>query len=511
MKCEESLPLMNAWLDGEIADNDRAALESHLGQCGACQAASDELRLAHSDLSRAFHSERDAACGVAESVISTLGNHSRREADDANPEEGTSEEQSAVVSPLAEDAPSGVTSGPFPRGVDGTGPVDWRSLALAVAVGFLFALVLFPPSAHRPKPGPPANTAERESSQPESAQENETPEDNGFSRIATLVAATGDVQFDVGTGIWSDASQPQFQCPSDSRVRTSKGARAELVTADGAVIRMNGDTEVRLKSPREVELQKGQVFCRAPDDVSIEVYSCETPVAPASPKVSWSASGSGKGFLTTVSPEGGGQIVSTPSCSVSVRTETGRHQLKPGESARIINGQVDRAGLQDPLLAASWIHPLLTQKGHDDPELKERVDELLAQIGRNKMSMLYEREIRSLGEYCVLPLIRYVQSPISRQEPGRRGSAMAIVADLAPSIAIGELISLLEDESPEVRFQTARALLRLTGETLGRSPTDWQKPLPESRESVRIWKDWWQQNGHRFPGRLNSLQKTGRN
>ena len=511
MKCEDALPLINAWVDREIADEDRVALESHFGACEDCQAIADELRLADSDLTRAFESDRDAARDVASAVISSLpsllppagGEGGRR------PDEGGVEGEANAVSPESSSPSPALRAPSPPQGREGTvlareesRPVDWRSLAMAVVVGFLLALVIFPPSAHQ-NPGPPTETAGEEVERPKPGPDSESPRDNGFSRIATLVAATGDVQFASGTGSWRDASTPLIQCPSDGKVRTAKGARAELVTSDGAVIRMNGDTEVTLKSSREVELQKGQVFCRAPDDVGIEVFSCERPSSPSTQpptqKVSWAASGSGKGFLSSVSPEGAGQVVTPPGSTVSLKTESGRHELKSGQSATIINGQVQPGGLGDPLLAASWIHPLLIRKGHNDPELKERVDELLAQIGHNKMSMLYEREIRSLGEHCVLPLIRYVQSPISMKEPGRRGSAMSIVADLAPSLVIEDLISLLKDESPEVRYQAAGALFRLTGETLERSPDDWRKPLSECQETIETWSAWWQTNRGRFP------------
>ena len=511
MKCEDALPLINAWLDCEVAAEDQVALESHLGECGDCQAAADELRQADSDLTGAFKSERDAANDVAESVVAALpsllppaGREGGRRLDEGGVAELDDREESAP------DSSSPALRAPSPpQGGAGTEfrPVDWRSLAMAVVVGFLLALVIFPPSAHQ-KPGPPTETASGdeapdESARPKPAPKSESPPDNGFSRIATLVAATGNVEFDPGTGSWSTATTPAFHCPSDGKIRTARGARAELVTSDGAVIRMNGDTEVTLKSPREVELQKGQVFCRAPDDVSIEVYSCEIPAVPTTPKpkpkVSWKAFGKGKGFLSSVSPEGTGQVVTPPGSTVSLTTESDRHELKPGQSAMIVNGRVQPADLKNPLLAASWIHPLLTRKGHDNPELQDRVDELLAQIGRTKMSMLYEREIRSLGEHCVVPLIRYVQSPISKKEPGRRGSAMAIVADLAPSVVIEDLISLLKDESSEVRYQSARALFRLTGELLQRSPRDWRKPLPECQKSIQAWEVWWKENRGRFP------------
>lgn len=463
MNCESALPLINAMIDREIEDGDRIALDAHLSSCADCQAAADALRITDANLTRALQSGRDSARSIVDSVTSSL------ETDIATSQ--------AVTEVRA---------------------VDWRSLALALVAGFLLALVIFPPASHQQDSEQRRPVAQPDPSGPNPDPGRSSP--HTLARIATVVASTGDVEIYSDKGDWSAVPLTAFPCSPDSRVRTSKGSLAELVTTDGAIIQMNGETEVRLRSPREVELQKGQVFCRAPDDVSIEVFSCEAPSSAPDRTTAWSAAGSGSGFLTALSPEGNGEVVSSAGSSVDVKTTSGRHQLKPGESASIVNGKVDQAGpTQNALLAASWIHPLLAEKGHDHPELNQRVDELLARLGRNKMSMLYEREIRSLGEYCVLPLIRYVQSPISRKEPGRRGSAIAIVADLAPSIAIGELLPLLRDESPEVRYQTARALLRLTGETHGRSPAAWREPVARCQETIDAWAAWWLQKQSRYP------------
>ena len=482
MNCEVAHPLINAMVDGEINDAHRADLEEHLSSCAECRSVVDSLRLVDASLTQAFEPGRDAARQIADRVTAAL---------DANV---------ATVSQEVEDRPTVVRRG-----------VDWKTLILALVVGFMLALVIFPPRSQEPKMqrfGPIA-LPDRQKSDHDESSDGQTPNDTvqsleqplGDSRIATLVARTGDVQFDSASGGWCAAPLANFRCPSDSKVRTAKGARCELVTSDGAIIRMDGETEVTLRSPREVELEKGQLFCRSASDCVIRVFSCEPTVSPQSPgKTLWSAAGSGAGFLTAVTSDGTGQVMSAPGASVDVETASGSHQLKPGHNVSIVNGEVDVSlPGRDLVLATSWIHPLLAQKGRDDPELSHRIDELLARIGRSKMSMLYEREIRSLGEHCVLPLIRYVQSPISQKEPGRRASAMGIVADLAPTIVISELLPFLRDDSPEVRYQTARALYRLTSETQGRSPHEWREPVTSSDAVIQAWSTWWDQNQDRYP------------
>ena len=478
MNCEVAHPLINALVDGEINDADRVLVEEHLSSCAECQSVAESMRLVDASLTEAFAPERDAARQIADRVTAMV------------------EANVATVRPAVDDCSRAEAR-----------RVDWKSLVLALVVGFVLALAIFPPRSQHSTPesfGPIA-LPDKQNSDHEQSPGGQSPkgivQPMGDSRIATLVARTGEVEFDSASGGWCVAPLANFSCPTDSKVRTAKGASCELVTSDGAVIRMDGETEVRLRSPREVELQKGQVFCRSANDGTIEVFSCGPAASPqSSGKNLWSAAGSGSGFLTAISSDGAGQVMSAAGASVDVKTASGRHELKSGQNASIVNGEVDVSSPADDIvLATSWIHPLLTQKGHDDPELSHRVDELLARIGRSKMSMLYEREIRSLGEHCVLPLIRYVQSPISQIEPGRRASAMSIVADLAPTILISELLPLLRDESPEVRYQTAKALFRLTSETQGRSPDDWRNPVAPSDAAIEAWSTWWDRNRDRYP------------
>src|SRR5207302_4453386 len=143
--------------------------------------------------------------------------------------------------------------------------------------------------------------------------------------------------------------------------------------------------------------------------------------------------------------------------------------------------------------------PLLIRKGHADRELAERVDDLLARNGDSKQSELYEAEIRSLGEYAVLPLLRYVESPRSLSDGERRLVAMRIVSDLAPPWAIGDLIGLLMHSDADVRFLSAAALERLTNQTQGVPTETWRGNPPEWEPAAAAWQSWWSKNSGRYP------------
>jgi len=173
--------------------------------------------------------------------------------------------------------------------------------------------------------------------------------------------------------------------------------------------------------------------------------------------------------------------------------------VRPGEIARIHKGGVEKRKA-DVLLATNWVHRLLALKsGEDNPEVVKRLDDLLASIGEAKLGKLYEDEIKALGESCVRPLLSFLESVRSLQNPTLRRKAGAILADIAPAWAVKELIHLLADDDRAIRAAAARALERLTGETLGRSPDDWERESwQETRETYARWQAWWFENSARF-------------
>jgi hypothetical protein len=155
----------------------------------------------------------------------------------------------------------------------------------------------------------------------------------------------------------------------------------------------------------------------------------------------------------------------------------------------------------DPVVETRWVHDLLILKGGDDEELSQRIDRLWAQVGRAKLTHLYESEIRSLGGRSVTPLTCYIQSPQSQREHDRRVAAARLLADVAQVESIPELIALLSDEDGEVRYYAASALQRLTGQDFGRQPKDWQdNPWTDCQATASQWQAWWKTAKGRYPG-----------
>ena len=70
-RCEESVPLLGPWIDGELADEDRAWLEEHVRECPAC-ATRKRLLEATRDAVRESVTKRAASAdlsGLADRVL----------------------------------------------------------------------------------------------------------------------------------------------------------------------------------------------------------------------------------------------------------------------------------------------------------------------------------------------------------------------------------------------------------------------------------------------------------
>ena len=99
------------------------------------------------------------------------------------------------------------------------------------------------------------------------------------------------------------------------------------------------------------------------------------------------------------------------------------------------------------------------------------------------MSLLYEDELRRLGDAGVPPLLAYLVSTRATPNVTQRVVAARIVADVCESRWIVELIELLTDANADVRFHAAHGLERLTGRDQGAKPDTWKTASLASCES----------------------------
>jgi hypothetical protein len=463
MNCREFHTLYEQWIAGAADETAAHALEVHANKCEFCQAylnTQEFLSEQNDESLRTALAEPQAATRVAERVIDQL----------ANPQ---------LLAKL-HSKPANAWS-------------TWLVPLLTLVAGFLLAMFVLPRPEKKSDPVAPP-VAQPVAPQPPPP-------------VAHFVAATGPVEmFDDKQQNWVPIEQDKIKymlCPTDTRVRTTADVRCELKTGDGCVIRLNDQTEVTLRGSSSIELAQGQVWCRSPRETKLEVRV--TSIGGANEKQPkqeqpsmWSVGPSC--VMTGIQPAGKVQVVNSEG-EINLRTSAGEQRLDPGQVAEISNGEITTPARRvDPLLSTRWMQPLMVQRGPDDAELKQRVDAMLAQIGQSKIASLYEQEIRSLGEYGVLPLVRFIQSPLAEKDPARRSAAMSLTADLAPVWLIPDLIDLLGHTDPYVRRQAAATLYRLTALKMNLSPDDWRETPDEAQAAALVeWRNWWAAHREQYP------------
>jgi hypothetical protein len=431
MNCEAVWNLISAEMDGELQADDKPGLEAHLAECAACRSLTEGFQLQDADLRRAFVSRRRAALEVADNVSSELRAARKK-------------------------------------------TVGWKNLfglAAAACLGFGLATLLLPPKVAVPPEAPVVQIVA-----PPVAPAKVEP-------LAQLSRATGKIQMRLsGKDEWQ-AMETGAAIQPGTTVRTEPEALCELHTSDGSEVRLNEGAEVLFQTNRTLRLVRGQMWST--------VARAEAPFTVEVPEATVTALGTKFDLLckpaeTTLTVVEGATRVEGKGSNAIVRG---------GYSLKIKGGDLGKAGRSDVLFATNWVHKLLVLKGEENEELAGRVNELLAWIGEGKMKFLVEKEIRELGPSCAKPLLSYIQSGLSRDDRERREGAASILADLAPKPLVHDLILLLQDNDPKVRGSAAKALLRLTGETQGRTPAEWEsQPWESGVPAFEKWLTWSEKN-----------------
>ncbi|MEO2013037.1 MAG: hypothetical protein ABGZ53_01565 [Fuerstiella sp.] len=468
MNCDDAKELLAARIAIEIEDECHRKLAAHLVECADCRAT--ELAWQRDDrlLNRLSGEHRKSADRLARFVIGQLPVGNDSSIATVRPDTGRWEQR---------------------RG--------WLTLVPASAVGFLVAAIVFQSS---PNHGIVERTDDSPSSQPGPPSGMRRNSTVPKAPMASLVAMTGPIQFrPSGTADWTSVNnESAFRCDAATEIQTSESSQCEIMTDRGCTLRLNTNTKLTIESGQRVKIQEGQLWCRSESDALIEVVT-DTSNKPEVSDTSYMCRCDARGSCLVAVDDDAIQLHAAAG-KITLVTPDGDRPIAPGKGIRVTrDGVVLQEQVGNALLAAGWMDALLMRKRPDDPDLKLRVDALLARIGQSKASYLHERELRGLGEHCVLPLTRFVQSRISATTPPRRLMAMRVVADVSPSWNIQDLIKLLADNDPAIRVLAATALKRLTGESFGRSPQDW-RPMPEGIDPGRdLWSEWWIRNGHRYP------------
>jgi FecR protein/Putative zinc-finger len=450
MDCEQAVALLVADMDREMLPDDRARLLAHLTDCAACRDTADALRLQDTALRRGFAARRRAAAAVADRVIAQIRTAQVRR-----------------------------------RGVW----FPWTLTLASAAAGFLLAVLIFRPwTRTTPEQGVVWENSPKDS-KPMDLNPQVLP---GGVKLAYCCPSDGALEVCLPqSSTWQPMQVGQSFAPG-THLRTGPALRCELHTPDGSTVRLNAATEVIVTAPRQLDLVLGQVMARvAPARQGFKVRLGDATIT---------ALGTEFDILRQRTET----VLSVLEGETRLDIKDNSQVVKEGFAARIQNGRLQELRKLNPKVD-DWVRDFILLKGRNNPEVHSRVmrdlNDILAQLGAAKMAYADESEIRSLGDHCVMPLTRYLQSERSKAEPDRRKrhTAARILADLAQPWSVGELVDLLGDTDGEVRFQAARGLKRLTGAAFGELE-DWRnKSAPELKPRLEDWQNWWQKNKNRYP------------
>ena len=421
MNCETIPLLLNAAIDGELTADERDTLELHLSHCNACGERAAELRALDTLLGRTLGPQ--SADSVVDRVLSEISASGTP----------TSVDRSMICSPASDIAGSNSTGG---KGVRRSVAATRRSatvILMLVSTVVIVATVISGTSGTS-------------------------------TGIGEITMATGPIEvMRENAREWTYLNvAAHTRLPAHARIRTQGNSLCEIRTTADTLIRLNAETELVLHRSERVELVSGEMWCRAPDTTSLEIStkrSLQRPMremamtCPSSSETQWQALGDQETRCLAVSP-----------ASIEVKMEQPKFgcTVNPGDTLAIRQGDVPATGARADLFQAlSWQLPLLVLKSPDDLELRRLLTQLLARVGQSKMRSLYDEQIRSLGPAGTIPLLAYVRSAESSEQPELRHRAMQVIVELAPASSIAELEKLLDDPDPVVKRLSSMAMRRL--------------------------------------------------
>jgi hypothetical protein len=445
--CDEFQVLLNAALDGELESDDRAALDAHLVVCADCRETAAALHAQDAALRRGFSPLRRQADAVAQRVIAAH---------------------------LAAPSPPRRTVAVLRRAA---------VLAASAAAGFLLAFIVT------------GRRDGRESQDDGGGQANS----GHVSPVARLVAATGDVRTRQDDADQWTTVLPGQPLSAGCRISTPPDVRCEFEIPGAGVVRVNQGSELGIEPGGGVSLHAGQMYC-SPSGDGITVCAGDSQFVCRGGPVQ----------LTKEGQQPSVQVAAAAAAEVVVGGQPTR--LASREQVLVQGTTVAAAApLDDAVLETNWVAALLVGRGGED-DLTSRVHELCA--GLEKPAPVaeprYEQALRSLGYRCVEPLAEFVGSAESQGSPLRRVAAARILCDLAQPWQSPLLIELVDDADGQVRFAACSALRRLSGETIGLSPSDSQgAPLVVCRNDRDEWSQWWKTYCREHPASAVAATEVG--
>jgi len=410
MRCDELSDRLSPYLDGALPQADAESVGAHLATCADCARQLDELRQVDGQL--------------------------RSHLVPPNVEDFVARLQTQIGFPPPRRAKS---STPSSRGAGWLGLLFAAGLLVAVAIGLRAGRKVTPIASA-----------------------------SGSTR---LVRATGPVEVISPSGKRTSLIPDRPVVLTDgARVRTGPDALCELETGCQGIVRMDTGTELVVHPLERVELVEGQVWAQAARQCELGIQlGTRSGVAPrlsvfqcpTSSELQWSVK------TDAVS------CTALTDHALALETSASAIQIPPESCVEIVGGKpAERSRKMDPLAATRWQLPLLVMKTPQDSELQARLDAVLATIGETKLGYVYEEDLLKLGPAGAEPLLAYIRSDRSKENPERRRRAMRIAGRMVWKGQISDLADLAGDGDPEIRRIVRETVERLQGIGTSKAATD---------------------------------------
>ena len=402
--CEQTLAMIDEFVDGELSADGRAAVERHVTSCATCRAELEALTELDSKLRSALPKPQPEQVERVAQRFEATASHSV--------------------------SPQGFPTHPRKQ------LLTWLACAAAAIAIVILARPTTPPSDADPNV-PVAVT-------PVAGQ---------------LVAATGQLQYQPADGKWQSLMPAtSIDIAEGGRLRTLDASCEIRLPQDGK-LRLHRDSEVVLHKSDRVRLLQGQLWAQGPKtgDLTVEVptVGADEPKeivmnCPSNSEVQWSVHDS--------------RTAASSSTAVTMHSGEFSCDVPPGQTV-VFDRNLKTPAVFTSLEAEhhkSWQIPLLHAQGAAaEEELQRLVESALSKIGFTKASYFYESQIRALGAAGAPPLLAYARTPESREKPQVRRRAAVLGAELADASMIESLRTLSFDDDPEVREPILKAIERL--------------------------------------------------
>ncbi len=260
-------------------------------------------------------------------------------------------------------------------------------------------------------------------------------------------------------------------------IETAEDGKAELLLADGSVVRLDSRTAIALGDQRELRLERGQFwakFSSGPRRIRHEQAVVECDDAAVVDVMSYGDD------LAVTALEGTARLI-TPG--------ENQRRVRPMQRVAVRDGILrDRETIYWAFEVTHWQLDLLC--GSRVPEeVAAMAAPAIEMLAHPEMHSFGEMDLRAMGECAMAPLFAFLKKTDPVRDVFARMRAATVLADSATFRGIDGLFAFLADECPGVRGQMHLAIARVSGMEW-RDAHFWSMaPAAVREQEARAWRE----------------------